>query len=95
MGRARRSFMLSMGLLLVGFIAIGAALVYRSTRDGGNNGSEYVIAAMRIPAGAQVVSVTAADGLLTLTYKAGPMTSVRIFDGRSGEMIREVPVVSD
>jgi hypothetical protein len=50
---------------------------------------------MRIPAGAEIVSAVAADGKLTVTYRAGAMTSVRIFDGRSGEMIREVPVISE
>ena len=34
-------------------------------------------------------------GKVTLTYKAGLMTSVRIFDGKTGEMIREIPIVSE
>jgi hypothetical protein len=42
-----------------------------------------------------VVSAVAADGRVTVTYKLGPMTSVRIFDGKSGELIREIPVVSE
>ena len=88
--------MLSMGLLLVGFITIGGVLVYRASQDsGGSSGADYVIASLRIPAGAEVISAVAADGQVTVTYKAGTMTSVRIFDGRSGEMIREIPVVSD
>jgi hypothetical protein len=50
---------------------------------------------MRVPAGAEIVSATAADGLITLTYRVGAMTSVRLFDGRSGELLREVPIVSE
>ena len=42
-----------------------------------------------------MISAVAADGKLTVTYKNGLMTSVRIFDGKSGEMIREIPVVSE
>ena len=88
--------MISMGLLLVGFITIGGVLVYRASQDSGeSSGADYVIASLRIPAGAEVISAVAADGQVTVTYKAGTMTSVRIFDGRSGEMIREIPVVSD
>ena len=96
-GRARRSFLFSIGLLIVGFIAIGIALVYRASRDSDApaTGADYVIAAMQIPAGAEIVSAVAADGQLTLTYKLGPMTSVRIFDGKTGEMVREIPVVSE
>jgi hypothetical protein len=96
-GRARKSFLFSIGLLVVGFIAIGGALVYRSTQ--GNNaapsGAAYVIASLKIPPGAEIISAVAADGQLTVTYRAGPMTSVRIFDGKTGEMVREIPVLSE
>jgi len=89
--------MLTMGLLLVGFVIIGGMLVYRIANSGGGGGSgaDYVIAALKIPAGAEVVSAVAADGKVTLTYKAGTMTSVRVFDGKTGEMIREIPVVAE
>lgn len=97
MARARKSFMVTMGLLVLGFLAIGGALIYRSANSGGSSsgGAEYVIASLKIPVGAEVVSAVAADGKVTLTYKSGLMTSVRIFDGKSGEMIREIPVVSE
>ena len=84
MGRARKSFLFSIGLLIVGFIAIGGALVYRASQSGDGGlaaSSDYVIAALKIPAGAEIISAVAADGQLTVTYRAGPMTSVRIFDG--------------
>lgn len=97
MGRARRSFLVSIGLLLVGFMAVGAAVVYRTSQDGDGPavGGDYVIAALNVPPGAEIVSAVAADGLLTVTFRSGPMTSVRIFDGKSGEMVREIPVLSE
>ncbi len=97
LARARNSLLISLGVLLVGFLAIGGVLIFRSVNTGGAEvaGADYVIAALRIPSGAEVVSAVAADGKVTLTYKAGLMTSVRIFDGKSGEMIREIPVVSE
>jgi hypothetical protein len=97
--RARKSFLFSIGLLIVGFLAIGGALIFRSVNMGSgggtSTGADYVIASLKLPSGAEVVSAVAADGKVTLTYKAGLMTSVRIFDGRTGEMIREIPVVSE
>ncbi len=96
LGRARKSFLISIGLLVVGLITVGVALVYRASQsEGKGGGSDYVIAALKIPDGASVVSAVAADGQVTLTYKLGPMTSVRIFNGKTGEMIREIPVVSE
>ena len=95
LARARKSFLVSMGLLVVGLIAIGGALVYRASQSDGKAGGDYVIAALKIPAGGEVVSAVAADGRVTVTYRLGPLTSVRIFDGKSGEMIREIPVVSE
>lgn len=98
-GRARKSFLFSIGLLIVGFLAIGGALIFRSvnmgTGGGTTTGADYVIASLKIPSGAEVVSAVAADGKVTLTYRSGLMTSVRIFDGKTGELIREIPVLSE
>ncbi len=87
--------MVSVGLLVLGLMAIGGAVVYRTSQADTKAGGDYVIAALKIPAGGEVVSAVAADGRVTVTYRLGPLTSVRIFDGRSGELIREVPVVSE
>jgi hypothetical protein len=95
--RARRSFLFSIGLLLIGLLAVGGAIVYKSTQGGpaAPSGADYVIAALKIPRDATVISAVAADGKLTVTFKTGLMTTVRIFDGKTGEMIREIPVVSE
>jgi hypothetical protein len=98
--RARKSVLFSIGLLIVGFLAIGGVLIFKSVNlspggGGSSTGADYVIASLKIPSGAEVISAVAADGKVTLTYKAGLMTSVRIFDGKTGEMIREIPVVSE
>ena len=95
LNRARKSFMVSIGLLVVGLIAIGGALVYRASQSASTPGGDYVIASMKIPLGGEVISAVAAGGQLTLTYRLGAMTSVRIFDGKTGEMVREIPVVSE
>ena len=97
MGRARRSFLISIGILILGFLAVGGALIYRATTDTSKpaSGSDYVIAALKVPQDAQIISAVAADGKLTVTFKAGSMTSVRIFDGKTGAMLREIPVLSD
>ena len=99
LARARKSFLFSIGLLIVGVLAVGGALIFRSSTIGGGGGSstgaDYIIASLKIPSGAEVVSAVAADGKVTLTYRAGLMTSVRIFDGKTGEMIREIPIVSE
>jgi hypothetical protein len=95
-GRARKSFLFSIGVLILGFIAIGGALVYRSVQERPPpTGAGYIISSLRIPAGSEIISAVAADGQLTVTYRAGAMTSVRIFDGRTGEMVREIPVMSE
>jgi hypothetical protein len=97
--RARRSFMFSIGLLIVGFMVIGGALVYRATRDSGPAPAAtvptYTAAAVKIPAGAEIVSAVASGGDISVTYKNGSATSLRIFDGKSGAILREIPVVSE
>jgi hypothetical protein len=94
--RARRAFLVSIALLIVGLFGIGGALIYRASQSGGKPaGSDYVISALKLPRDAQVISAVAADGRLTVTYKSGAMTTVRIIDGNSGELIREIPVISE
>ena len=99
--RARKSFVFTIGLLIVGFIIIAGALVYRASRDSGAapaaGGGEaaYAAAAVKIPAGATVVSAIASGGDITVTYKNGSATSIRIFDGKTGSILREIPVVSE
>ena len=96
--RARRSFMISMGLLLAGLIAVGAVIVYKSQPSGGAAGTdksgEYALAKLQLPAGAEVVSVVAADSMVTVTYKAAGATTVEIFDGKTGALIRSLVVSS-
>lgn len=96
--RARKSFIFTIGLLIVGFIVIGGALVYRATRDSGSapaDAAAYTAAAVRIPAGATIVSMVAVGGDISVTYKNGSATSLRIFDGKTGAILREIPVVNE
>ena len=97
--RARRSFLFSIGLLLVGLLAVGGVIVYKSTQPSpaapATSGADYALAAVKIPTGAQVISAVAADGRISVTYKNGSTTSLRIIDGKTGELIREVPVLGE
>ncbi|HVY52067.1 MAG TPA: hypothetical protein VHA07_10980 [Devosia sp.] len=98
-GRARRSFLFSIGLLIAGVLAIGGVIVYKSMQTTGGTSatslSDYSLASVKVPAGAEVISASAAGGMLTVTFRNGQTTSIRIFDGRTGEMLREVPLVSE
>ncbi len=96
-GRARKSFAFSVGLLLVGFLAIGGALIYRASRtdQGSLPASSYGAAAVKVPAGAEVISAVASGGQVSVTYRNGAAVSIRIFDGQTGAIIREIPVVSE
>lgn len=98
-GRARRSFIFSIGLLIVGFIVIGGALVYRASRDQGAapvaGAARYTAAAVKLPQGAEIVSAVASGGEISVTYRNGAATSLRIFDGATGAILREIPVVTE
>jgi hypothetical protein len=96
--RARKSFVFTIGLLIVGFIIIAGALVYRASKDPSGTAvaeAAYAAAAVKIPAGAEIVSAVAAGGDISVTYKNGSATSLRIFDGKTGALLREIPVVSE
>lgn len=87
--KARRSFGISIGILLLGFMAIGFALVYRVLRD---RPEPTIAAEVRLPAGAAVVSGLVSDGAINITYTINGVTTLALFDQATGEMTREVVI---
>lgn len=92
MGKARRSFGISIGILLLGFMAIGFALVYRVMRD---SPPPAIADTISIPAGAQVVSALNTDGTIQVTYQVGGATILSIFDAATGALQRTVQIGSE
>lgn len=92
MGKARRSFGISIGILLLGFMAIGVALVYRVMRDAP---PPVVAETVRVPARAEVVSALVAEGHVQVTYRAGDVVTLAVFDAASGELLRQVVIEAE
>ena len=89
MAKARRSFAISIGVLLLGFMAIGFALVYRAMRD---TPPPSVAESVALPVGAEVVSALVSDGAINVTYTVDGVTTLALFDQATGEMTREVVI---
>jgi hypothetical protein len=87
--KARRSFGISIGILLLGFMAIGFALVYRVMRDAP---PPTIAEAVSLPADAQVVSALVSEGQINVTYIVGGVTTLALFDQTTGEMTRSVVI---
>jgi hypothetical protein len=87
--KARRSFGISIGILLLGFMAIGFALVYRVMRD---NPSPQLAASVSVPAGAEVISAVVADGTVNVTYRIGGVVTLGLFDQKTGELTGSVEI---
>lgn len=90
MGKARRSFGISIGILLLGFMAIGFALVYRVMRDAP---PPVVAESVTLPAGAEVISALNLDGQVQVTYRLGSETALVVFDAETGEVLRTIDIV--
>lgn len=79
-------------------MAIGGVLVYRATRD---KPSEVPVVTssetgqLALPPGAEIVSAVATGGLVTVTYKLGETTQLRLFDEKTGTMVRQMDVVTE
>ncbi|MEO8684442.1 MAG: hypothetical protein ABI414_06330 [Devosia sp.] len=85
LAKARRSFGISIGILLLGFIAIG----YRVMRD---SPPPEVAATISMPAGAEVISAVVADGAVNVTYRIGGTVTLGLYDQKSGELTRSVVI---
>lgn len=42
-----------------------------------------------------MVSAVAAGGTVSVTYKVGPSTQMRIFDGKTGAMTQQLDIVTE
>jgi Family of unknown function (DUF6476) len=91
-GRARRSFGFSIGLMLIGFIAVAAAIVYRVNRD---VPQAPELATITVPAGAEVVSVVPAGNQLYVTYRVGSAQGVRVIDAATGAVIKQLDITAE
>ena len=87
MAKARRSFAISIGVLLLGFMAIGFALVYRAMRD---TPPPSVAESVTLPAGAEVVSALVSEGAINVTYTVDGVTTLALFDQGTEELTRAV-----
>lgn len=81
-----------MGIMLLGFMAVGFALVYRISRD---SPPPAVADSVSIPAGAEVVSALNVDGTVQVTYVAGGAIMLSVFDQGSGELVRSVQISAE
>ena len=82
LGKARRSFGISIGILLLGFMAIGFAIVYRVMRDAPPPSMAEMVS---VPAGAEVVGASAADGAINVLYRLDGALMLGVFDRETGE----------
>ncbi|MET3924131.1 DUF6476 family protein [Devosia sp. 2618] len=87
--KARRSFGISIGILLLGFMAIGFALVYRVMRD---SPPPKVAEQVALPPGASVVSALVNEGAINVTYVINGVTTLALFDQATGELTRTVVI---
>ena len=76
-------------MLLLGFMAIGFALVYRAMRD---TPPPTLAESVALPAGAQVVSALVSDGAINVTYTVDGVTTLALFDQATGELTRAVVI---
>lgn len=82
-------------VMLIGFMAVVLVVVYRLVGMGGDSTERYALEAIALPAGAQVISAQVQEGLLTVTYAAETGQAIRIFDGETGELVREIAIAAE
>jgi len=94
-GKARRSFGFSMSILILGFMAIVLALVYRATRDEESAANRFSLEMIMLPASAVVLSLVPVDNVIVVTFENEGQTMMRIIDTVTGEIQKEIPVVAE
>ena len=86
---------MSIAILLFGFIAIVGALVYRAYRDADTPDTRYGLENVSLPAGAELISASTAEGLVTIAYRIDGKNEVRIVDGKTGAVVGQFAVTNE
>lgn len=98
LNRARLVFAITMGLIVAGFMAIGATVVYRTIHAASAPAPRASARAMaetiRLPPGAQIVSVVVSGDSISATYTLDGATEVGVFDAASGKLLHRLQVVT-
>ena len=95
--RARRSFGVSVLILMLGFMAVAGALVYRLNQGSDSpevSNGQYAVQSIELPQGAEVISAVAQDGVVTVTYRAGGKTGIRLINGTDGQVISDINITN-
>ncbi len=94
-GKARRSFGFSMSIMILGFMAIVLALVYRATRDEQSAASRFTLEEVVLPAGSLVRTMVPFDDLIAITFENSGQVTMRMINSATGEVLREIQVVEE
>jgi hypothetical protein len=94
-GKARRSFGFSMSILILGFMAIVLALVYRATKDQESVADKYVLESIILPAGAQVISIVPERDVIAVTYTLEGQSALRMISIETGEVLKEISIIAE
>ena len=81
-----------MGIMLLGFMAIGVAVVYRLMRDAPPPAAAETVS---VPADAEVVSALSVNGTIQVTYRVADTTTLAVFNAETGELVQSVAIGAD
>ncbi len=92
--RAKRSFIFSMSLLIIGLIIVAFAVISRSDTKGGTDNADltqkYSAGMIIVPEGAKIISAVASEGIISVSYEIEGKTVLRLIDGANGAIIRDI-----
>ncbi len=94
-GKAKRSFGFSMSILILGFMAVVLAFVYRSTRDEKSAAANFTVQEVVLPAGSIVRSMVPFKDLIAVTFENNGEVKMRMINSATGEVLTEIPVVNE
>ncbi len=94
-GKARRSFGFSLSILILGFMAVVVAVVYRATRDQKSAADLVALEQIILPADVEVRAIVPVNDILAITLVENGRTVLRMLNGKTGELIRDVPVLNE
>lgn len=74
-------------------MAVALALVYRTGRGDETPSEGYSAGVLAVPAGAEIISAVPSDGMFAIAYTLDGIERLRLIDGKTGAIIRDIDFV--
>jgi uncharacterized integral membrane protein len=93
--RAKKRFIFSISLFLIGITAVIFVVIMRAGEKEKSVEQNYTAGTIVAPSGAEILSAVPSEGMIAITYSLNGKVKLRLINGSTGAIIRDIDFVTE